>query len=154
VLGMSGSESIGMVDVSRKPIVFREAVAEGYIRLKPGTINVLRKGFTGKGHIETIASTAAILGVKKTPEIIPHTHNIPLTSVKTRLEVVDDRTIRAVVTVRTHAKTGVEMEALAAVMASLLAVWDVVKKLEKDEKGQYPETMIYGVRVVSKIKED
>ncbi|MET1102290.1 MAG: cyclic pyranopterin monophosphate synthase MoaC [Pyrodictiaceae archaeon] len=145
--------ALGMVDITSKPESFREAVAEGYIRLRKNTIEALRKGWREKGDLETIASIAAILAAKKLPEIIPHTHNIPLTSIKTKLEFVDDRTIRAMVIVRTHAKTGVEMEALAAVMAALLAVWDVVKKLEKDEKGQYPETTIYGVRVLSKIKE-
>ncbi len=152
---MAGREELGMVDVSGKKPVLREAVAEGVIRLTPRGFAVFREGFTEKGHLETIASIAALNAVKKTPEIVLHAHPIPVESVKTRFEILEDRgAVRVVVKVRTTAKTGVEMEALAGVMAALLAIWDTLKKYEKDEKGQYPGTVIESVRVVSKRKEE
>ena len=146
------SSRIGMIDVSGKPVSYREALAEGCIRLREESRRILlEKGFTSKGHIETIASIAAITAVKKTPELIPHTHNIPIESVETSLEVLED-CVKASVRVKTSAKTGAEMEALAGVMAALLALWDVLKKYEKDSRGQYPYTEIYGIRVVEKKK--
>jgi len=142
-----------MVDVSSKPEVFREAVAEGFIKLKKETVRLIREGLVEKGDVLTISSVAALLAVKKTPELLPLTHNIPITHVSTSYEVLDEG-VRVTVTVRTTAKTGVEMEALAGATLALLNIWDMVKKYEKDEEGQYPETVISNVRVVRKTKED
>lgn len=141
-----------MVDVSSKPEVFREAVAEGFIKLKKETVRLIREGLVEKGDVLTISSVAALLAVKKTPELLPLTHNIPITHVSTSYEVLDDG-VRVTVAVRTTAKTGVEMEALTGVTLALLNIWDMVKKYEKDEEGQYPETVISNVRVVRKTKE-
>ncbi len=141
-----------MVDVSSKPEVFREAVAEGFIKLKKETVRLVREGLVEKGDVLTVSSVAALLAVKKTPELLPLTHNIPITHVSTSYEVLDDG-IKVTVMVRTTAKTGAEMEALAGVMTALLNIWDMVKKYEKDESGQYPETVISNVRVVRKTKE-
>ncbi len=145
--------SVRMVDVSSKPEVFREAVAEGFIKLKKETVRLIREGLVEKGDVLTISSVAALLAVKKTPELLPLTHNIPITHVSTSYEVLDEG-VRVTVTVRTTAKTGVEMEALAGATLALLNIWDMVKKYEKDEEGQYPETVISNVRVVRKTKED
>jgi len=141
-----------MVDVSSKPEVFREAVAEGFIKLRKETVRLVREGLVEKGDVLTVSSVAALIAVKKTPELLPLTHNIPITHVSTSYEVLDDG-IKVTVVVRTTAKTGAEMEALAGVMSALLNIWDMVKKYEKDESGQYPETVISNVRVVRKTKE-
>ena len=141
-----------MVDISFKDVVLREAVAEGYIRLRKETIKLIKEGKVEKGDVFTIAKVAAIQAVKKTPELIPLCHNIPITFVDVKFQVVDDEKVRAEATVRAYAKTGVEMEALTAVTVALLNVWDVVKKYEKDEYGQYPSTAIEGIKVLSKVK--
>ena len=142
---------VSMVDITTKEIVRREAVAEGFIKLRNETIRRVREGRIEKGDVFSVAAIAAIMAVKNTPNIVPLTHNIPITSVKVNYEVMNEG-IKVIVTVKTDAKTGVEMEALTGVMAALLAIWDMVKKYEKDERGQYPWTRITDVRVVSKVK--
>lgn len=146
-LGMS----VRMVDVTGKDIVFREAIAEGRIKLRRETLNLVRMGRIEKGDVFSIAKISAIMAVKKTSEIIPLTHPIPITYVDVNMEV-DEDSIYVRVTVRTNAQTGVEMEALTGVAACLLTVWDLVKKYEKDGKGQYPNTEISSIKVVSKLK--
>ncbi len=142
-----------MVDITNKKTVYREAVAEGVIRLKPETIKRIKEGKVEKGDVLTVSSIAAIQAVKKTPELIPLCHNLPITNVKVEYEFIDEDKIKVSVRVKTTAKTGVEMEALTGVAVALLNIWDMVKKYEKDNKGQYPETWIEGVRVVKKIKQ-
>ncbi|MET1160667.1 MAG: cyclic pyranopterin monophosphate synthase MoaC [Thermoprotei archaeon] len=141
-----------MVDITGKEEVYREAVAEGIIRLKPETIERIRSGRVEKGDVLTVSRIAAIQAVKKTPEILPLCHNIPVTHVDVEYEFVDKNRLLVRVRVKTTAKTGVEMEALTGVSAALLNIWDMVKKYEKDEQGQYPDTWIEYIRVVSKIK--
>jgi len=121
--------------------------------LRKETIEKVRKGEIEKGDVFSISKIAAILGVKKTTELLPLTHPISITHVDLNYEVSSD-SIKVVVTVRTTAKTGVEMEALTGVMTALLNIWDMVKKYEKDERGQYPTTEIYGVKVISKVKKE
>lgn len=141
----------GMVDISRKPIVSREAVAEGVIKLRPETVRLIREKRVEKGDVEEAAKIAAILAVKNTPSILPYCHPIPITSVKVGFDYGDD-TVRVRVEVKADYKTGVEMEALTGVSAALLTIWDMVKKYEKDEEGQYPITRITDVRVAKKTK--
>ena len=143
--------SVHMVDVSGKPDSQREAVATGFIKLKKSTIELIRSGKIEKGNVLDVSSVSAILGVKKTTELLPLTHNIPISNVKVDFNI-EEEGIRVYVTVKTTAKTGVEMEALMGATAALLNIWDMVKKYEKDEKGQYPETVITDVRVLSKVK--
>lgn len=145
------SEPVKMVDITSKPETYREAIAEGFIRLKKSTIQLIREGKVEKGDPLAIATVATTIAVKKTPELIPMAHNIPITNVKVEYEILDNG-IKARVTVKTTAKTGVEMEALIGVTTALLNIWDVVKKYEKDEQGQYPETQIENIRVTKKIK--
>ncbi len=145
------SEPVKMVDITSKPETYREAIAEGFIRLKKSTIQLIREGKVEKGDPLAIATVAATIAVKKTPELIPMAHNIPITNVKVEYEILNDG-IKARVTVKTTAKTGVEMEALVGVTTALLNIWDVIKKYEKDEQGQYPTTKIENVRVTKKIK--
>ncbi len=145
------TSEVHMVDISGKPDVVRVAKARGVIKLRPETVKAIVEGRVPKGDVFSVARVAAILAVKRTWEIVPLCHPIPITSVDVELEARDDR-VEATVTVKTVAKTGVEMEALTGVSAALLSVWDMVKALEKDEKGQYPYTAIEKIEVVEKVK--
>jgi len=97
------------------------------------------------------AQIAGILAVKRTPELIPLCHPIPITGVDITFDFGEDY-IEVTCEVRAYYKTGVEMEALTGVTVALLAIWDMVKAVEKDEKGQYPYTRIENVHVVEKVK--
>ncbi|MEM0117484.1 MAG: cyclic pyranopterin monophosphate synthase MoaC [Conexivisphaerales archaeon] len=141
-----------MVDISSKEVVRREAVAEGFIKLKPNTIEMVRAKKLEKGDAIEISKIAGIMAAKKTSELLPLCHNIPLEEVELKADT-ETTGIRITARVLSHTKTGVEMEALTAVTIALLTVWDVVKKYEKDENGQYPYTALSDVRVVRKTKE-
>jgi cyclic pyranopterin phosphate synthase len=97
------------------------------------------------------AKITAIQAVKSTPDIVPYCHPIPIESVQVDFKITED-SLTCVVEVNAHYRTGVEMEALTGVSAALLTVWDMVKYLEKDEKGQYPSTRITDIKVVTKEK--
>jgi cyclic pyranopterin phosphate synthase len=141
-----------MVDVTGQPEVFREAVAKGLIKLKKETLRLIEERRVEKGDVFGVARVAGVLAVKNTSGLIPLCHPLPLTSVGVDLKLVEGG-VECVVTVRARAQTGVEMEALTGVVVALLAVWDMVKQYEKDSGGQYPWTVVEGVRVVSKRKE-
>ncbi len=141
----------GMVDISKKAIVIREAEACGRIFLKRNTIKMIEEGSVEKGNPLEVARVAATLAVKNTSVIIPYCHPIPIESVKVLFEIKENF-VDACVRVKTSAKTGVEMEALTGVAVALLTIWDMVKYLEKDEGGQYPITKIEDIKVVKKIK--
>ncbi len=142
-----------MVDVSAKAEIFREATASGSIKLKPETINLIREGKIAKGDPLYTAKIAGILAAKKTSELVPLCHPLPLTKVDVLTEILDQATVKVSAVVKTRAQTGVEMEALTAVSIALLTVWDMTKQYEKDEKGQYPSTAIENIHVVRKIKQ-
>jgi cyclic pyranopterin phosphate synthase len=141
----------GMVDITEKPAVFRKATAMGSIRLQEATVEAIKRGLVKKGDVLTTARLAAILAVKDTPRLIPMCHTIPVTGLEVNFEI-EVRRVKATVIVTSEGKTGVEMEALTGVAAALLNVWDMVKYLEKDETGNYPETEIDTIRVVEKRK--
>ena len=140
-----------MIDISGKEVVHREAEATGRINLKGDTIEKIRSGEIKKGEPLPAAEIACILAVKKTPDILPLCHPIPITSVDAGFQIADDH-IEARCRVTADYKTGVEMEALTGVAAALLTIWDMVKYLEKDEDGQYPSTVITDVKVTEKRK--
>lgn len=140
-----------MVDITEKPPVFRKATACGAIRLKAAAIDAIKSGKVKKGDALATARLAAILAVKDTPRLIPMCHPILITGLDVNFEITENR-VRASVTVTSEGKTGVEMEALTGVSAALLNVWDMVKYLEKDETGNYPQTVIEEIRVVEKRK--
>jgi len=142
-----------MVDVSSKAEVYREATAKGTIRLKAETVKIVQEGKTAKGDPLYTAKIAGILAAKKTSSLIPLCHPLPLTSVKVQAKVLDKSTVEVSATVKAKAQTGVEMEALAAVSAGLLTVWDMVKQYEKNSEGQYPMTSIENIHVVKKLKQ-
>jgi cyclic pyranopterin phosphate synthase len=143
---------MSMVDVSRKPEVLRQATARGTIKLKSETVRRIREGKVEKGDVICLAKAAGILAAKKTSELIPLCHPLPLTSIDITVEPVDRTTLAVEATVKAHAKTGVEMEALTAVSATLLTIWDMIKQYEKDPEGQYPTTLIRDIRVLQKVK--
>lgn len=140
-----------MVDIGSKPSVHRVARATGFIRLKTGTLQRIRRGEVPKGDVLTVAQTSAILAIKRTPEFIPLAHQIAITGADVDFSL-EEEGIRVEVEVRSTGQTGVEMEALVGVASALLTIWDMVKNLEKNEAGQYPETSIEGIRVTEKVK--
>jgi len=143
---------VQMVDVGDKPDSERRAVAVGEIRLQPSTVEAIRADGIGKGDVLATARVGAIQAVKHTWETIPMCHQIPITNVDTDFSLAEDR-IELRVAVETTGKTGCEMEALEGVTTGLNVVWDMVKAVEKDEDGQYPDTGIENVRVLAKEKE-
>ena len=140
-----------IVDIARKPDVPRRAVARGSIRLRPATLAAIRAGRVEKGDPLAAAEVAGLHALKSTWQVLPHCHPIPITSATVALEASRDR-VTCTATVAATYKTGVEMEALYGVAVALLTVWDMVKALEKDARGQYPAARIEGVRVISKGK--
>ena len=141
-----------MIDISDKEPISRIAIASGIIKLKAKTIEKIRMNEIEKGDLLTIARVSAINGVKKVPELIPFCHPIPINNVKINFEFGEE-ILKLTCIVKSIAKTGVEMEALTGVCTALLNVWDVVKKHEKDDFGQYPSTQITDIKVEEKIKE-
>jgi cyclic pyranopterin monophosphate synthase len=141
-----------MVDISSKQVIRREATAEGRIALKRSTIELIQKeGSLEKGDPIQISSVAAIQAVKSTPSSLMMCHPIPIESTTVHF-TMGPESITARVTVIAESRTGVEMEALNGVASALLNIWDVIKKYEKDEFGQYPETRIEDIHVIEKIK--
>ncbi|MEM1548458.1 MAG: cyclic pyranopterin monophosphate synthase MoaC [Thermoproteota archaeon] len=148
----NNGKGLEIVDVSWKKNSHRRAVAKGWIKLRRETIEAIRAGRIAKGDVLTVAKVSAILAVKKTPELIPGCHPIPITHVAVEFQTEEDK-ISATCKVASESKTGVEMEALTGVTIALLTIWDMVKEIEKDENGQYPYTAIENIIVESKVKE-
>jgi cyclic pyranopterin phosphate synthase len=141
----------GMVDVGDKPVVRRAATARGHLRLTEASREALSSGTVRKGDAYEVARAAALLAAKATATAIPHCHPVPLNTVKVDFSL-DDEGLTCTCRVEADYRTGMEMEALHATAIALLTVWDMVKYLEKDEAGQYPETRIEGLSVVEKVK--
>ena len=142
---------MGMVDVTKKPIVLREAEAVGKILLSRKTLEAIKTGEIKKGDPLQVAEVAAMNAAKQTHLIIPHCHQIPLDAVGVDFQVSEDW-VEAKCLVKAQARTGVEMEALVGVSIALNTIWDMVKYLEKDEHGQYPDTRITEIKVIRKEK--
>ncbi|RYD33032.1 MAG: cyclic pyranopterin monophosphate synthase MoaC [Verrucomicrobiaceae bacterium] len=133
-----------MVDVSAKPVMAREAVAEGTVLLQPETLDLIRAGKMPKGEVMATARIAGIQAAKRTADWIPLCHPLPLSGIAvTFSDHPGGLTITA--TVRTTARTGVEMEALTAVSAAALTLYDMCKAVDKTMS-------IEGIRLVSKTK--
>jgi cyclic pyranopterin phosphate synthase len=133
-----------MVNVGKKPEQLRRAVAEGWLVCQPSTIAQLRAHALPKGDVLTVAQIAGIQAAKRTAELIPLCHPLPLHVVEIDFEIADDRVhIRAMTEVT--AKTGVEMEALTAVSVAALTLYDMCKAVDKS-------MTITGIRVVEKVK--
>lgn len=122
-----------MVDVGEKPDTERVAVAAGRVLMQPETLRLIREGALKKGDVLTVARVAAIMAAKRTADLIPLCHPLPLTHIDVDLTLNDERhavEIRA--TVRTRGKTGVEMEALTAVTTAALTVYDMAKAVDRE----------------------
>jgi cyclic pyranopterin phosphate synthase len=119
-----------MVDVGGKPVSARTATAEGFVRISPELERAIRENSIRKGSVLDVARLAAILAAKRTDELIPLCHTLPLETVDV-VAVLEPGRVRVTVTVRTHARTGVEMEALTAVAVACLTVIDMGKAIDK-----------------------
>ena len=133
-----------MVDVADRPLTQREAVAEGFIRMDPAVLALVLEGRAAKGDVLAVARVAAIQAAKRTWELIPLCHPIPLSGVGVVLEAAEDGSgLRLQASARTTGATGVEMEALTAVQVGLLTLYDMVKSAD-------PAMTIGPVRLLSK----
>lgn len=121
-----------MVDVSHKKATNRTATALGFVTCKAGTLAQARSGATPKGMVISTAELAGIMGAKRTSELIPLCHPLPLTKVEVRIEIDDALPgFRVGSTVRTNSVTGVEMEALTAVSVACLTLFDMLKAIDR-----------------------
>ena len=145
-------DKVKMVDVGGKDEVSRMARASGSIYLTGRTMELIKEGNVKKGNVLATARIAAVQAVKHTWEMIPLCHQIPVTGIDVDFEMGEDK-ITAIVEVRSVGKTGVEMEALSGTSMALLTIWDMVKAVEKDDTGNYPETRITDIIVEKKLKE-
>jgi cyclic pyranopterin monophosphate synthase len=121
-----------MVDVSGKADTLREATARGVVRMKPETLSLIAEGAMPKGDVLAVAQVAGIMAAKKTPELIPMCHPLLLSEIKVEFEIDEkDNSIIITATVKNTGKTGVEMEAMTAVSAAGLTIYDMCKAVEK-----------------------
>ncbi len=135
-----------MVDVSAKPVMFRQATARGEIRLQPATLKLIEQHGMTKGNVLAAARLAGIMAAKKTAELIPLCHPLPLTHCQVDFSIPPSRD-RIVITAaaRIAAQTGVEMEALTAVSVAALTIYDMCKAVDKRMR-------ITAIKLVSKTK--
>lgn len=119
-----------MVDVGGKPETERVAVASGRVHMARDTIVLIRKGRAAKGDVLAVAQIAAVMGAKRTPDLIPMCHPLMLTGIDVSFQVLDDE-VRVEATVSTLGRTGVEMEALTAVAAAALTIYDMLKAVDR-----------------------
>ncbi|HSU54264.1 MAG TPA: cyclic pyranopterin monophosphate synthase MoaC [Candidatus Dormibacteraeota bacterium] len=135
-----------MVDVSSKPIMLREAVARGEIRLLGSTLRLVRSQAVAKGNVLAAARLAGILAAKKTGELIPLCHPLPLTHCEVNFDIpkTNDRIV-ITASAKISAQTGIEMEALTAVTVAALTIYDMCKAVDKMMR-------ITDVKLVSKTK--
>ena len=133
---------VRMVDVSSKEESERVAVAEGFLRAAPATLQKVTSGELPKGDFRPTVQLAGIAAAKRTAELIPLCHPLPLHHVEVEVEVEESR-LRVVATTVVTARTGVEMEALTAVSVALLTAWDLLKAVDKN-------LQIDGVRLLEK----
>ena len=135
-----------MVDVSAKPVQTREAVASGEIRLASATLDAIESGQAAKGNVLATARLAGIMAAKKTAELIPLCHPLPITHAEVNFETPPSRDrIVITATARIAAQTGIEMEALTAVSVAALTIYDMCKALDK-------QMQITDIRLLSKTK--
>jgi len=126
---LDASGAAHMVDVSDRPTTAREATASGRVELGPDTVAAIRDASVPKGDVLAVARIAGIAAAKRTPDLVPLCHPIAIHAVAVELEV-DDAGVAIVARVRTADRTGVEMEALTAVVVAALTVIDMVKSVD------------------------
>ncbi|MEO7027564.1 MAG: cyclic pyranopterin monophosphate synthase MoaC [Caulobacteraceae bacterium] len=133
---------VGMVDVSAKPVTARQATARGRVRMSAATLALALAGQARKGDVFAVAEIAGVMAAKRTADLVPLCHPLPLTKIEVRV-AAEDEGLGVEATVKTAGQTGVEMEALTAVMAACLTIYDMLKAADR---GMAIET----VRVVEK----
>jgi cyclic pyranopterin phosphate synthase len=131
-----------MVDVSDKPVTVREAAAEGFVRMAEATRALALSGAGKKGEVMATAELAGMMAAKRTSDLIPLCHPLPLSSIKVAVEPVEAG-LRVVARVKTTGQTGVEMEALTAAAVACLTLFDMLKAADK-------AMVIEGLRVIAK----
>jgi cyclic pyranopterin monophosphate synthase len=141
------SGDASMVDVSRKPVMLREAIARGEVRLQAATLKLIQSQTVAKGNVLAAARLAGIMAAKKTGELIPLCHPLPLTHCEVNFTIPKSGN-RVIITAsaRIAAQTGVEMEALTAVSIAALTIYDMCKAVDK-------KMVVGNVRLVSKSKQ-
>lgn len=132
-----------MVDVSGKAVTAREAVAEGFVAMQPATLALIQEGGLPKGDVLAVARVAGIQAAKRTSELVPMCHPLPIAGIAIALQPVEASRLRVEATVRTEGRTGVEMEALTAVSVAALTVYDMCKAVDRGMR-------IEGVRLLEK----
>jgi len=142
---------MGMIDITGKKVLLREALVSGRIILSPETVKKIRENQIKKGDPLVVAEIAAMKAAKETYLLIPHCHQIPLNMVELNFSI-GNNFVEANCLVKAEAMTGVEMEALVGASIALTTIWDMVKYLEKDKDGQYPSTRISDIKVIKKLK--
>jgi cyclic pyranopterin phosphate synthase len=120
-----------MVDTSEKPETLREARATGCVRMNPATLSRIQNRGMAKGDVLEVARLAAIMGAKRTSDLIPLCHPLPLTGVDVKFSFLSDVLLQIEATVRVFGRTGVEMEALTAVAVAALTVYDMCKSVDR-----------------------
>ena len=135
-----------MVDVSAKPAQHREAIASGEILLQSSTVDLILQDQVAKGNVLAVARVAGIMAAKKTGELIPLCHPLPLTHCEVNFEIPPSRDrIQITASAKIYAQTGIEMEALTAVATAALTIYDMCKAVDK-------QMTIQNIRLVSKTK--
>lgn len=120
-----------MVDVGKKPITRRQARARGVVRMEASTLARILTGDLPKGEVLAVARVAGMMAAKRTAELIPLCHTLPLEAVEVDFRALDDRTLEVQACARVRARTGVEMEALVAVSVAALTVYDMCKSIDR-----------------------
>jgi cyclic pyranopterin phosphate synthase len=141
---LDASGAARMVDVSGKDDTQRIATAEAFVRMRPETLALIQSGGMAKGDVLATARIAGIMAAKRTPDLIPLCHPLPVTGVTVELAPADGSRLRITATVKTTGKTGVEMEALTAASVAALTVYDMCKAVEKG-------MVIESVRLLEKV---
>lgn len=122
---------VTMVDVSAKAVTERLAVAQGFLTAHSATIELVQSGQAKKGDVMTVAEIAGIMATKRTADLIPLCHPLPVTSAKVMIEILNNTQFKVVARVKTAGQTGIEMEALTAVSVACLTLYDMLKATDK-----------------------
>lgn len=120
-----------MVDITQKTTTERVAIASGTVKMQPETLEMIRSGEVKKGDVLAVARVAGIMAAKKTAELIPLCHPLPLTSAKIDFKFVEEDTLKIIAETKTTYATGVEMEALTAASVAALTIYDMCKAVDR-----------------------
>lgn len=141
---LDDNDNVRMVDVGDKPVTTREAIAEGYVVMKPETLALLSSGQMKKGNVLATAHIAGVMAAKQTDKLIPLCHSLPLSAAQIDFDIqADANRVRIQALCKTQSQTGVEMEALTAVSVAALTIYDMCKAVDKAMR-------IEGIRLLSK----